>query len=429
VLYHLDVGVERDVVMLVADESVNGGNYFVVETSIDDMPLNQFDYGFLQSSPIRKQDGEFVIEDMDLFKTHLVLYERSTTNASQRVQCRRRGDCMDTKTFGLSTDTLDINDKWSKLSPCGNICYHSDSFRFQAASPTTPGCVFEYSFQDDILEMISGKEILKSNITQEICSVKSKDGTKVPMTLFYDSGSMAEGPVVLLGYGAYGESVNLGYDPSWSPLLKRGSILAFAHTRGGGDLGKSWYQDGRQKNKKRSIDDFEACAMYLKSRFSGRPLTSKTFSAGGILLGALVNRQPDLFDTVVFTNAFLDVLHTMKNPSLFLTEHEYDEFGDPSSDAEIEEIIASYCPVANLDPDAHYKTKSKFLVVGTLDDTNVPYWNATLYSQKLANNLNRVDEEKRVFLDLQTEGGHNISGPNRIAVWALENAFLLDRDV
>jgi protease II len=265
----------------------------------------------------------------------------------------------------------------------------------------------------------------------EVIFAKSRDGTMVPMSLYYydlkkqdEKQNNNNAPVVLMGYGAYGEPVNLSYDPSLACLLEQGAVIAFAHTRGGGDLGKGWYHAGRQKHKERGIEDYEACAIHLKSRFIGRPLTSKVFSAGGVLLGAVINRHPDLFDKVVFTNAFLDVLATMKNPSLFLTEHEYDEFGNPNEDEEIEKIIQSYCPIYNLDPEKQVVSKTKILVIGTLDDPNVPYWNATVYFQKLISSL-EVDQ-KKAFLDLQTVGGHNISGQNRILVWSLESAFLLD---
>ena len=150
-------------------------------------------------------------------------------------------------------------------------------------------------------------------------------------------------------------------------------------------------------------------------------------------------------DKVILTNAFVDVLSTMSNPSLYLTEHEYDEFGNPGADPILYEIIRSYCPIYNLDPVLQsQKTRTQYLLIGTLDDTNVPYWNASLYFRKLLKGFAKVPatmdgdnatvdtdvnrqypENNRVFLDLQTDGGHHFSAANRVDVLALENAFIL----
>jgi len=152
------------------------------------------------------------------------------------------------------------------------------------------------------------------------------------------------------------------------------------------------------------------------------------------LVGAAVNRNPGLFDKVLLTNAFVDVASTMDTPNLFLTEHEYDEFGNPQTDPIAKEMIQSYCPVYNLQPLVQSKeTSTKFLLIGTLDDQNVPYWNASLYFRKLLKGFDTLNnsgigqehENDRIFLELQSSGGHHFSGPNRIDVLALENAFIL----
>jgi protease II len=251
--------------------------------------------------------------------------------------------------------------------------------------------------------------------------------------------------------------MDLGYNPGWKPLLERGVVVAFAHTRGGGDLGRTWYAWGRNEHKLKAIEDYEACAFYLRKRFGNKnesilplkeeqgqlSLVAKAFSAGGVLVGASINRNPGLFDKVVLTNAFVDVFSTMGKESLFLTEHEYDEFGNPNADPIVEARIRSYCPIYNLDPGVQaQQTTTRFLLIGTLDDPNVPYWNASLYFRKLldgykgGNKFNgdatsdaaKGGQPKNdcVFLELQTEGGHHFSGKNRIDVLALENAFILN---
>ena len=489
VLYHMDVGKEGDVVLLTSDERYpNGGDYFLEETTIGALPLP------ITTQPsLALDDQEFFVEDMDLFRTHIVLYERSRRNGEQRVRLQQRdlGDrkskprdtILDLSSFSsenCDTGNLVLPLYWSKLTPVGNICFESSFFRFELESPVAPGLVYQYDFDSEELAMVSGggdgaddvtaKQQLQTRSSQsfrkEKILVESSDGTKVPLTLFIkkenndETQNTSQNPnktIVLVGYGAYGEPMDLGYNPGWKPLLDRGVMIAFAHTRGGGDLGRAWYAKGRGEHKLKGIEDYEACAFYLRERFDNNntnksllkeeqesfSLVAKAFSAGGVLVGAVVNRNPGLFDKVILTNAFVDVASTMDRPSLFLTEHEYDEFGNPESDPIAKARIRSYCPMYNLNPMVQsQQTSTRFLLIGTLDDPNVPYWNALLYFRKLLEGFrgepivarnNTADSEAgvqefqndRVFLELQTRGGHYFSGPNRIDVLALENAFIL----
>jgi oligopeptidase B len=228
-------------------------------------------------------------------------------------------------------------------------------------------------------------------------------------------------PVVLLGYGAYGESVSLGYDPVLVSLLHKGYVLAFAHTRGGGELGKSWHHAGREARKVKSIEDFEACAFYLKNRWKGK-LIMKGFSAAGVIMGATVNRQPTLFDTMVLTNPFLDLYSTMKNPDLPLTIHEWDEFGNPIEDRHMDQLLQSYCPITNVAPETNHYPRC--LLIGVLDDQNVPFWNATIFAKKIRDR--RINKDM-VSLHIEEAGGHHL-GQNRLQVAALELAFILQDD-
>jgi oligopeptidase B len=249
---------------------------------------------------------------------------------------------------------------------------------------------------------------------------------------------------VLVGYGAYGESVNLGYDPTWRPLLDRGFLLAFAHTRGGGELGKGWYHAGRLGGKVRAVEDFCACAKALREwhpSFSPpqqlgsdddgtghvSSLTAKAFSAGGVIVGAAANAHPELFDKVVLTNAFCDVSATLMNASLFLTSHEWEEYGNPVLDPKVLSLVNSYCPVSSI-PSSTTKITNypDMLLIGTLDDGNVPYWNAVIMANKLRDSGVSRD---RALLHVEDGGGHELSGERRIHVAAMELAFILgDRD-
>lgn len=466
VVYHVDVGADQDVVMLVSED---GGDYAVTETLVRSLPLpsNAIDRscrdgmpdgggGHVASSP---RNAGYCIEDMDLFRNYLVLYERSTTTGEQRIRVRMRShgnnDRADATASSrpegsvIDLSLASVGIPWSKLSSVGNICFDANFLRFELESPTTPGTTYEYHFESGELKKVGDPHCCRRGAkleapsdeayTTEKIFVKSVDGTDVPMTIHYrtdgDSGDkrpiteQKNKTVVLVGYGAYGEPLNLGYDPGWVPLLRRGVVLAFAHARGGGDLGRAWYRAGSRENKERGIEDFEACAVYLKAHMKGVTLAAKGFSAGGILVGATVNRRPNLFDRVVLTNAFLDVYSTMLNPSLFLTEHEYDEFGDPSSDPSAAALIGSYCPVQNLQ--AHRHASTKFLLISALDDPNVPYWNSTLFFRKLLESGRGYcgidgQSSRNCFLHIESVGGHTLAGPMRVSALSLENSFLLD---
>jgi oligopeptidase B len=205
------------------------------------------------------------------------------------------------------------------------------------------------------------------------------------------------------------------------PLLDRGVILAFAHTRGGGDLGKAWHIRGRKYNKMLAVEDFLSCAEALKGYLTGDTkieLIARGFSAGGIIVGCAMNLRPELFDKVVLTNAFLDVEATMRNPSLHLTQHEWDEYGNPLHDAKAAKAIASYCPVNNANS---CDNLPEVLLVGTLDDDQVPFWNALIYGTKLRDKT----DHKKVSIYIESTGGHHLEGDSRLRVSALEASFIL----
>jgi oligopeptidase B len=225
-----------------------------------------------------------------------------------------------------------------------------------------------------------------------------------------------------MGYGAYGQSVNLAYDPTMRPLLDRGFALAYAHTRGGGELGNSWHHRGRLYEKDRAVEDYLACAEALNGYLlPDKPvqLVAKGFSAGGVVVGAAVNRRSDLFCGVVLTNAFLDVEATMRNQSLHLTQHEWEEYGNPLEDPLAAESIASYCPVTNVNDDGC--SLPRFLLVGTLDDREVPVWNPVVYGKKMRETTGGKAD---ILLYVERKGGHQLLG-TRLHIAALEVAFII----
>ncbi len=232
-------------------------------------------------------------------------------------------------------------------------------------------------------------------------------------------------PTVLIGYGCYGEDVVQGFDPSIIPLLERGFVVAYAHTRGGGELGRAWYRAGRLYDKKRAIEDYIACAETLVGSLAiTEPclLAAKGFSAGGVIVAGAVNERPDLFGSLVLTNAFLDVTTTMTIDTDWVTKHEYSEWGNAVHDKDAAAAVSSYCPMTNVSPQEY----PPMLLIGTMDDSNVPYWHALTFCLKIRKALEEGDfDSRRVLLHVEASGGHQLHG-TKLDVASMEAAFMIE---
>lgn len=406
VRYHLDVGVTGDVYILASaedrQESGLDSNPTLFRTSIEKLPLR--DFGCLFGG----RDEQFAIVDMDIFRDAVVLFERSITDGSERVRVK-----------GVSSNDADgVVNVPCILHPSGNMYFDAPSVGFTVESPVLEPTGYEYRFGGS--NPVSLDPRGDENYNQTQVQVTSHDGVQVPLSLFCRGDVdpyQRDNPVVLIGYGSYGEQVMRGFDSTIASLVDRGVVVAYAHTRGGGELGRSWYDDGRLYNKMNAVEDYLACAQSLVDTIvEPHQLTAKAFSAGGVTVGAAINRAPKLFGCAVFVNAFLDVTISMSN-KMALTEHEYDEWGDPTIDKQAAACIASYCPMKNLTPD---ETHPRTLVVGTLDDPNVPYWHALAYHAKLMN------DAPRHLMYMVPHGGHHMHGYS-LEVAALTNSFILQQ--
>jgi oligopeptidase B len=408
VMYHIDVGPNGDVYLLASSNDENHESGLDRElklflTCIDDLPLKSSFGEFLAG-----RSNEFVISDMDIFHGFIVLYERSILDGTQRIR--------------VISDSTERNVTLSQLmNPCGNMYFYAKKVLFTLESPIQTPIFYEYDFEKQTISSLSNTEsekdvmALKVSITRMLAI--SSDGTKVPLVLFhrqdvdpYDRKSK----VVLVGYGAYGEPVMRGFDITAAVLAKRGIVIAYALTRGGGDLGRSWYEHGRLYNKRNAVNDYLACARHLvDSIVDPSMLTAKATSAGGVIVGASLNSAPELFGSAVFVNAFLDVKSSM-SLKMALTEHEYDEWGDPTKDQIAAQVIHDICPMTNLNP----KDQSRYphtLIVGTLDDTRVPYWHAVSFHAKLGGEH---------LLYIVPQGGHQLHG-FALDVNSLISSFIL----
>lgn len=298
-------------------------------------------------------------------------------------------------------------------------------------SPAKPSEVYEIHFASRRLEKLTvGQQGGSEDDDYETnrVAVSSQDGTMIPLSLVRKRSVNQRRdriPVVLAAYGAYGQSVDMSYNPAWEPLLSRGYVIAFAHIRGGGELGARWHAQGRRLLKTRGVQDYLCCARALKQYLLGGNavrLIAKAFSAGGVAVASAVNRQPDLFDDLVLSNAFLDVYQTMRNPSLALTEHEWDEYGNPALDKAVDDTIRSYCPVQTVP--AGNDSFPRTLLLATLMDEVVPYWNALIYAKALRM---AATSTRDIGVIIEADVGHDL-GDKLIHFSSLEVAFILSED-
>jgi oligopeptidase B len=255
--------------------------------------------------------------------------------------------------------------------------------------------------------------------------VAAPDGVRVPLSIVHRRGLPMNGtnPTLLYGYGAYEVSNEPMFDAARLSMLDRGFVYAIAHVRGGGEMGRGWYEDGKFLNKANTFTDFIACAQHLidQGYTSTSRLAIRGRSAGGLLIGAVVNARPDLFGCAVAQVPFVDVVTTMLDESLPLTVNEYEEWGNPG-ELEYYQYMKSYSPYDNVAPGRH----PAMLVTGGLNDPRVSYWEPAKWVAKL-----RAVEQGDAPILLKTQMGAGHSGPSgRYESWreeAFVTAFVLSR--
>ncbi len=287
-----------------------------------------------------------------------------------------------------------------------NAEYDTDTLRFNYTSLTTPNSVYDYNMMAREKKLMKQQEVLGdfkiSDYTTERGFAVAKDGSKIPISIVYKKGFIKDGnaPLLLDGYGSYGYSNDVYFDSKRLSLLNRGFTYAIAHIRGGEEMGRYWYEDGKMMKKKNTFTDFIDCAEYLLANkyTSTKHLYINGGSAGGLLMGAVVNMRPDLWNGVIAAVPFVDVLTTMSDPTIPLTTNEYDQWGNPA-DKESYDYMKSYSPYDNVEK----KTYPNMLVTTGLHDSQVQYfepakWVAKLRAMKTGNN--------KLFLYTNMDAGH-----------------------
>jgi oligopeptidase B len=366
---------------------------------------------------------DVMIAGVDVFRSHIALSEREGGLPYLRIV-----DLAIEAPDALSAShRIEFAEPVYNASLSDNPEFDASFVRFQYESLVTPRSVFDYeiSTRERILRkrqpVLGGYDA--TQYVSERLHAATGDGTRVPISIVYRKDMRLDGtaPLLLYGYGSYGYSVPVNFSSNRVSLLDRGVIFAFAHVRGGGELGKPWHDAGRLRQKRNTFTDFIAAAEHLIARryTASESLLIEGGSAGGLLMGCVANMRPDLFRMVISHVPFVDVLNTMLDASLPLTVGEYEEWGDPRI-AEDYFYIKSYCPYTNLAAKA-YPT---MLVKTGLNDSQVMYWEPAKYVAKL-----RTLKTDANTLLLKTNMGAGHGGASGrydyLRELALDYAFLL----
>lgn len=358
------------------------------------------------------------IDNMQAFKNHLVLYERE--NGLKKLRITN----LDDKKVHYVDFPEPVYTFWRSRNPD----FNTEILRFSYTSLVTPRSVYDYNMNSKERELKKQYEVLggyePSNYQSERIFAEAADGTKVPISIVYKKGLTKDGnnPLYLYGYGSYGASMEPNFNSNRLSLLDRGFVYAIAHIRGGGEMGRYWYDQGKLLNKMNTFTDFIACAEHLIAGKYTSPekLAIGGGSAGGLLMGAVTNLRPDLFKAVVAKVPFVDVINTMLDASIPLTVIEYEEWGNPN-EKEYFDYIKTYSPYDNVEAKAY----PNLLITAGLNDPRVQYWEPAKWTAKLRA---LKTDHNRLLLKTNMGAGHGgASGRyNRLKDIAFEYAFVLD---
>jgi oligopeptidase B len=347
-----------------------------------------------------------VLEQVDLFRHHLVVTERRGGLHALRVRDLRPGRAG----APAAEHLVQFDEPAYTVQGQQNAEFDTTSFRFAYQSMVTPGTVYDYGLDSRERQLRKRQPVLggydPARYATERLLAKAPDGTAVPVSLVYRRDLRPDGPgkgpqpLLLYGYGSYGVPSDPGFNASRLVLLDRGVVYAIAHIRGGGDLGRSWYEAGKMAKKQNSFGDFIASAEMLVAQGWTSPsqLAILGGSAGGLLMGAVVNQRPALFRAVVAEVPFVDVINTMLDESLPLTVGEFQEWGNPKLPDQYRWMRA-YSPYDNLQPGAY----PALLVRTGLNDSQVPYWEPAKYVAKLRT---LKTDQRPLLLKVNLQVGH-----------------------
>ncbi len=387
-------------------------NFKIVKTKIENCGMENW----VDVIPHR---AEVLLEGFEIFKDYLVLEEREEGLLQIKIINEKNGETYDLP-FSDPTYTAYIG---------LNLEFNTEILRYGYTSLTVPSSTFEFNMKDKTTKLLKQQEVLggkfvAENYISERIWADSRDGeSKIPISLVYhkDTQKSADTPVLLYGYGSYGHTVDASFSNVRLSILDRGFIYAIAHIRGGEYLGREWYEDGKMLFKKNTFFDFIDAGKYLikENYTSSKHLYAMGGSAGGLLVGAVVNYEPQLFNGIVAQVPFVDVVTTMLDETIPLTTGEYDEWGNPN-DEEYYHYMKDYSPYDNVEA----KDYPNMLITTGFHDSQVQYWEPAKWVAKLREL--KTDDNLLLFKTDMSSGHGGASGRfESLKEDALEYAFLM----
>ncbi len=346
---------------------------------------------------VMAQNPDIMLDDVDLFKNFCVLYQREAGLPQIRVIDLRSGKS------GKIAFPEPAYAAYSYI----NRVYDTTEFRYGYQSPITPASVFAYDMEKGTSVLLKQKEVpggydAKKYQVEQIYAVAA-DGVKIPVSVLHLKGAKLDGTgaLYLYGYGSYGVSIDMFFNPNIFSMVDRGVVTAVAHIRGGGEMGKAWHDAGRMMNKRTTFTDFISCAEDLTKRGYGSKtrLVIEGRSAGGLLMGAVLNLRPDLFKAALVGVPFVDVMNTMLDETLPLTVGEFEEWGNPKEKAAFDYMI-TYSPYDNVEA----KNYPDMLVKTSFNDSQVMYWEPAKYVAKMR--ATRTDHNTLILKTNLSPAGH-----------------------
>lgn len=389
----------------------NAKNYKLMKTSV--------------SSPVKENWEELIahrddvfLSGIEIFKKFLVIQERKDGLIQMRVM----------NWSNKQEHYISFNDPTYTVYANVNLEFDTDVFRFSYASLTTPNSTYDYNLMSKERTLLKQQEVLggefkSENYTSERLYAVGRDGeTKIPISIVYKKGYKKDGsaPLLLYGYGSYGSNMNPYFSSTRLSLLDRGFAFAIAHIRGGQEMGRDWYENGKLLKKKNTFYDFIDCGKFLvdKGYTSPSHLYAQGGSAGGLLMGAIINMEPALWNGVIAGVPFVDVINTMWDESIPLTTGEFDEWGNPK-DKVYYDYIKSYSPYDNV-KNIDYPN---LLITTGYWDSQVQYWEPAKWIAKLR--AHRTNQNLLLMYCNMDVGHGGASGRfESLKEVALEHAFL-----
>jgi oligopeptidase B len=361
--------------------------------------------------------ADVLLEDIDVFKDHLVVTERRNGLIQLRIRNISSGQ----------EHYIDFGEPAYTAAVSTNPEFNTNTLRYTYTSLVTPNATYDYNMNTREKQLMKQQEVLggynANDYVTERLYATAKDGVKIPVSIVYKKGLVKDGnaPLLLYGYGSYGINMNVSFSSNRLSLLNRGFVFAIAHIRGGQEMGRQWYEDGKMMKKKNTFTDFIDCGEFLiKEKFtSASHLYAQGGSAGGLLMGAVLNMAPDMWHGVIAQVPFVDVVNTMLDASIPLTTNEYDEWGNPEKSKEAYDYMKSYSPYENVEK----KNYPNILVTTGLHDSQVQYFEPAKWVAKLRT---MKTDDNTLLLHTNMDFGHGgASGRfDYLKDIALEYAFL-----